>query len=101
MSPRNLKSRKDVCIHLKVVVTVAFPPNKPSLFSSVMRFLTIAMYSLKANVLNMLIKGQRTELLDTIYIHSLTVHEASLSTSPQEEDASNCNWGNLTDIPLL
>lgn len=58
------------------------------------------MYSLKANVLNMLIRGQRTELFNTVYIHSLTVHEASLSTSHNEE-TTECNWGNITDIPII
>lgn len=59
------------------------------------------MYSLKANVLNMLVQGQRTNLLNLNFIHSLTVHEASLSTPCQEEEPTECNWGNVTDIPIL
>lgn len=67
-----------------------------------MRFVTFALYSLKVNVLNVLVTGQRTSLLNLNYLHSPTVQPASVATACDEEYADTCfSASNITGHPVL
>ncbi|KAF8000892.1 hypothetical protein HF325_004681 [Metschnikowia pulcherrima] len=67
-----------------------------------MRFVTIALYSLKANVLNMLVTGQRSTLLNLNYLHSLTVQEGPIATPCENEYPDICfAASNITENPII
>lgn len=66
-----------------------------------MRFVTFLLYSLKVNVLNVLVNNQRSHLLDINFLDSLAVHGASACTPDPDMFPDACFANNLTDIPML
>lgn len=66
-----------------------------------MRFITFALYSLKINVLNVIVHSCRTHLLDLKFIDSSAVYETSATTTHPDEYPDECFFNNITDIPYL
>lgn len=65
-----------------------------------MRFVTILLYSLKLNVLNIVVQNLRTNLLDMLFIESSVVNRASVC-SPEAEEYPGDIFGNTTEVPVI
>lgn len=66
-----------------------------------MRFITIAIYSLKINVLNLVVGAQRLDSLSHNFLPSLTYYQPSVATAPELEQPFSCQVDNATHYPII